>query len=53
MKRGNKRNNTRKSRNKRSNTRKRRNHTMSGGGMIWEGIKLGLRGVDTIIHFII
>ena len=53
MKRSYKRSNTRKKGNKRSNTRKRKNHTMSGGGMIWEGIKMGLRGADTIIHFII
>ena len=38
---------------KKRRTTHKRNRRMVGGGMIWEGIKFGLKGVDFFIHLII
>jgi hypothetical protein len=45
-------NRTHKQKRQRRNTYKKK-HRMSGGGMIWEGVKLGLKGVDFFIHLVI
>ena len=31
----------------------KRNRRMAGGGMIWEGVKMGLKGADFFIHLVI
>jgi hypothetical protein len=47
-----KRNHTTQKQKKRRTTHKR-HLRMGGGGMIWEGIQFGLKGVDFFIHLII
>ena len=46
-----------KQRNRTHKQKKRRTHKkknrMSGGGMIWEGVKMGLKGADFFIHLVI
>jgi len=46
-----------KQRNRTYKQKKRRTHKkknrMSGGGMIWEGVKMGLKGADFFIHLVI
>jgi hypothetical protein len=38
---------------KRQRRTHKKKHHMSGGGMIWEGIKMGLKGADFFIHLVI